>query len=60
MYIFQRGSHTLTRVLVRTSKSGFDTGADRHTRRTARLGDLDDFPVFDFYVFHDFTSPFLS
>jgi hypothetical protein len=44
--------------------SGFDTRADRHTRHTARLGGLDDFPVFfpvfDFCVFHDFTPPFLS
>jgi hypothetical protein len=44
--------------------TGFDTRADRHTRHTARLGGLDDFPVFfpvfDFCVFHDLTSPFLS
>jgi hypothetical protein len=44
--------------------AGFDPRADRHTRHTARLGGLDDFPVFfpifDFCVFHDFTFPFLS
>jgi hypothetical protein len=42
------------------SPAGFDPRADRHTRHTARLGGLDDFPVFDFCVFHDFTFPFLS
>jgi hypothetical protein len=44
--------------------TGFDTRANRHTRLTAGLGSLDDFPVFfpvfDFCVFHDFTFPFLS